>query len=89
MFEINLKIVQDNTQIDLNQQCKNGGQNVKKINYACVFPLKIIPTQAYISKIQLRLCVENVPTVCFVFSWVSNLPLSIMLRLNFGTASAG
>jgi hypothetical protein len=55
MFEINLKIVQDNTQIDLNQQCKNGGQNVKKINYACVFPLKIIPTQAYISKIQLRL----------------------------------
>jgi hypothetical protein len=51
MFEINRKIVQDNTQIDLNQQCKNGGQNVKKINYACVFPLKIIPTQAYISKI--------------------------------------
>jgi hypothetical protein len=81
--------VQVNTQIDLNQQCKNGGQIVKKKNYAHIFPLNIIPTEAYILKIQLRLCVGNVATVCFVFSWVSNLPLSIMLRLDFGTASAG
>lgn len=55
----------------------------KQINYVCVFPLKVIPTQAYILKKQFRLCVGNVSTVCFVFSWVS------MLKLDFGTASAG
>ena len=37
MFEINLKIVQDNTQINLNQQCKNGGQNVKNKSIMSVF----------------------------------------------------
>jgi len=65
------------------------GPNCEKKNYARVFPLKIIPTEAYILKIQLRLCVGNVPTVCFVCSWVSILPLSMMLRWDFGTASAG